>query len=412
MSLGGIIAPLSIFSPENVVPWAYVLRRTIMKKNYTLVFSIYQAIYALILLPFFAYGTYYLIKLGFNNVTIGILLASTNGIAVLAQSFMASLADNNLLSLDHLLILCLSVFVFASLGLVLGYFPLFFYPLALISLYLVNPLFNSLNVEWNHRGHRVDFGVTKAVSSLSYALFSLLLGKLLLSTGPKILPYTASLGGVVLLYLIWKNKEEIEGKIETEIKKERVSIFKKIPNLLGLLLGVSLIYANYSMYNSYLIHTIRSLGGKASALGLAVAIAALSEVPVMIFFTGIMKRFKLKNLLVFSAVFFTLKTLLAFLAQGMLMLYISQFMQMLSFGIYIPTSVYYMASITTKENRAQGQASITGAAILGSLFASLLGGVLIEYFGVSTMLLTATLISAMGALFIYVFSERISHEQK
>lgn len=385
-----------------------------MKKNYTLVFSVYQAIYALILLPFFAYGTYYLIKLGFNNVTIGILLASANGIAVLAQSLMASLADNNVLSLDRLLTLCLGVFVLASLGLIFGYFPLFFYPLALVSLYLMNPLFNSLNVEWNHSGHIVDFGITKAISSLSYAFFSLLIGRLLLSTGPRILPYTATLGGMVLMFFIWKNRAEIEIKEEeeTEIKKERTSVFKKIPSLLGLLLGVSLIYINHSMYNSYLIHTIRSLGGKASALGLAVAIASLAEVPVMVFFTKIMKRFKLKNLLVFSAFFFTLKTLITYLAQGMILLYVSQFMQMLSFGIYMPTSVYYMASITTRENRAEAQASITGAAILGSLFASILGGVLIEYFGISTMLLTGTLVSALGTVLIYVFSERISHHEQ
>ncbi|NLY36802.1 MAG: MFS transporter [Tissierellia bacterium] len=383
-----------------------------MKKKYTLLFSLYQAIYALILLPFFAYGTYYLIHLGLNNVTIGIILASANGIAVLAQSPMASLADKNILRLEDLLGISLSIFILAGVGLVLGYFPLFFYPLALISLYLLNPLLNSLNVEWNHSGHNVDFGVAKGVSSLSYAFFSLLIGKLLISTSPKILPYTATLGGMVLLFFIWKNRTPKAIKKEVEIKKERISLLKKMPSLIGLLLGISMVYANYSMYNSYLIHTIRSLGGKESSLGIAVAIAALSEVPIMVFFTPIMKKFQLKNLLVASAFFFTLKTLIAYLAQGMFMLYLAQFLQMLSFGLYIPTSVYYMASISTKDNRAEAQASITGAAILGSLFASILGGTLIQYRGISTMLLVATLLSACGAVLIYIFSERISHEEK
>lgn len=383
-----------------------------MKNNATRSFALYQSLYALILLPFFAYGTYYLLSLGLKSVTVGFLLASANALAVLTQPALAGLADRGIFSLDALICFSLSLFVLSSLGLVLGFAPLLFFALALISLYLINPLLNALSIEWNHRGQTVDFGAAKGTSALSYALFSLSMGSLLLKTGPAILPYTAAFGGSLLLFLIWKQKPAEGEKTQKITIKERPSLFKAQPQLLGLFIGISLVYANYSMFNSYLIHTIRSLGGKESSLGLAVAIAAAAEVPTMVFFSRIMKRFKLRHLLVLSACFFTLKTFIAYLAPGMGVLYFSQFIQMFSFGLYLPTSVYYMASITTHEYRAQAQASITGATTLGSLFAAISGGALIQYLGISAMLLLATLISALGALLIFIFSKRIALEQE
>ncbi|HZK10455.1 MAG TPA: MFS transporter [Clostridia bacterium] len=383
-----------------------------MKKNYTLSFSLYQAFFAFILLPFFAYGTYYLIHLGLSSVSIGILLALVSALSVLLQSPLASLADNDVFTIDGLISICLGLYVFSNLGLALGYFPLVFFTLAFVCLNLINPLFNALNIEWNQRGHRVDFGISKGVSSLSYAFFSFVLGRLLLLASPLILPLTAALGGGTLLILILKNKPVHRRKKKRKEKKDRISILKNNPNLVGVLLGICLVYANYAMYNSYLINTIQALGGKESALGGAIAIAAMAEIPVMIFFTQIMRRFELRKLLVFATFFFTLKSLFAYLATGMPMLYFSQFLQMFSFGLYLPTSVYYMASITSEDNRAEAQTALAGATILGRLFSSVLGGALIEYLGVSAMLLAATLMSASGTAFVYIFTRRISHEEK
>ncbi len=380
-------------------------------RNYTRGFSIYQALFALILLPYFAYGTYYLLYLGQSSLSIGIILSLSYGLAALIQTPLASLCDRKILSLSSLLKINLLLFTLASLALALGVLPLISFSLSLILLYLINPLLNALSVEISQQGHELNFGLAKGISSLSYAGFSLILGSLLGLGGPRLVPFTSALGGTLFLLLLLADKKEISSTSKKLKTRKKGSLFKEIPGLFGLLLGVSLVYANYSMFNSYLINTIRDVGGSESSLGLAVAIAAAAEVPSMVFFSKIMKRFKLNHLMVFSALFFTLKTLLAYLAKSVLVLYLSQFMQLFSFGIYLPTSVYYMAEISTEDFRAQAQAAITGATTFGSLFASLLGGLLIQYLGISSMLLIASAVSALGTLLIYIFTERIAGEK-
>lgn len=380
-------------------------------KNYTTKFSIYQALYALMLMPFFAYGAYYLIYLNQDSLTIGIILATSYALAALLQTPIASLSDKEIISLTGLLKLTLLIFIASALALAMGVFPIVSFSLTLILLYLINPLINALSIEMSHSGYELDFGISRGMSSLSYALFSVIIGRILLLTGPKILPLASAIGGIILLILLSLEKIDLAPKKHSHEKKARVPLFKAMPNLIGLMLGISLVYANYSMFNSYLIKTIESLGGSESSLGLAVAIASAAEVPTMFIFSKIMNRFKLRHLLVISAFFFTLKTFVAYLAGSMTILYLSQFIQMFSFGIYLPTSVYYMASITSEEYRAEAQASATGATTFGSLFASLLGGALIHYLSISHMLLIATLISVLGTIMIFIFTERIEREK-
>lgn len=379
-----------------------------MNKNYTKKFSIYQALYALMLMPFFAYGAFYLIFLKQDSLTIGIILAVSYALASLLQTPMASLTDKEIISLPNLIKVTLVIFILSTLALAMDIFPIVSFVLAMILLYIINPLINALSVEMRHSGYNLDFGISRGMSSLSYAVFSIIVGRILLIASPKILPLASALGASSLLLLLAFAKIDlVKKKVVVKDDKPRESLFKSMPNLLGLLMGISLVYLNYSMFNSYLIKTIESLGGSESSLGLAVAIASAAEVPTMFFFSRIMDRFKLRYLLVTSAFFFTFKTFVAFLAPNMTILYISQFIQMFSFGIYLPTSVYYMASITPDEYRAEAQASITGATTLGSLFAALLGGALIQYLNISSMLLIATLISTLGTILVYIFTRRI-----
>lgn len=380
-------------------------------KNYTAKFSIYQALYALMLLPFFAYGTYYLIYLNQDSLTIGIILATSYALAALLQTPLASLSDKEIISLTSLLKLTLLIFIISAFALTLEVFPIVSFSLTLILLYLINPLINALSVEMAYSGYKLDFGISRGMSSLSYALFSVIIGRILLLTGPRVLPLASALGGMSLLLLLSLDRIGLEPKQHSQEKKARIPLFKAMPNLIGLMLGISLVYVNYSMFNSYLIKTIESLGGSESSLGLAVAIASAAEVPTMFVFSRIMNRFKLRHLLVISAFFFTFKTFMAYLAGNILVLYLSQFIQMFSFGLYLPTSVYYMASITSDEYRAEAQASVTGATTFGSLFASLLGGALIQYLSISHMLLIATLISVLGTIMIFAFTERIASEK-
>lgn len=383
-----------------------------MKKNFTLPFALLQSLYAMTLMPFFAYGTYYLLSRGFNNISIGIVLAAANILAILMQPAMASWVDGEKISLTKLMGLILTGLILCALALQAHFAELIFFCLVQIAVYSINPLLNTYSVKCNRQGYTVDFGISKGISSLSYALFSLLLGALLKIYGAKLIP-AASIGISILFILsLWKTTPRFRG--DSPISKEGKrgpSLLSKMPALWGVLLSVTLIYSNYSMFNSYLVHTIRHLGGAESQLGIAVAIASASEVPVMILFTKIMQRVKLSKLLCIAAFFFTLKTFLAYLAPNIFSLFLTQAIQMFSFGLYLPASVYYMASITEVKDQAKGQAYMTSAATLGSLIASVLGGMIVEAYGAPRMLLLAASLSALGTVLMIVFTRRLAHEQ-
>lgn len=383
-----------------------------MKKNFTLPFALLQSLYAMVLMPFFAYGTYYLQSQGFNNVIIGIVLAVANILAVLIQPLMATMVDKEKISLPRLMgfiLLGLMISAFALRGNLL---PLVFFALVQIAVYSLNPLLNAYSVSCNRQGYYVDFGVSKGLSSLSYAIFSLLLGSLLKLHGSSLIPMASILISLFFLLALWKTTPTFSKEvIESQTLETAQSLLKKMPSLWGVLFSVTLIYSNYSMFNSYLVNTIRHLGGGESHLGIAVAIASASEVPILLSFSKLMQRVKLSTLLCVSAFFFTLKTFLAFLAPGVWTLYFTQAIQMFSFGIYLPASVYYMASITEVKDQAKGQAYMTSAATLGSLIASVLGGIVVDAFGVPAMLLLATTMSAVGTITMVIFTRRLAHEQ-
>lgn len=364
------------------------------------------------LMPFFAYGTYYLLSRGFNNIAIGIVLAAANILAILMQPAMASWVDGEKISLTKLMGMILFGLILSALALQAHLLELVFFCLVQIAVYSLNPLLNTYSVKCNREGYYVDFGISKGISSLSYALFSLFLGALLKIHGAKLIPAASILISVFFILSLWKSTPTFSSSIQiTQEEKKGPSLMKKMPALWGVLLGVTLIYSNYSMFNSYLVHTIRNLGGAESQLGIAVAIASASEMPVMVIFTQIMKRFKLSTLLCVSAFFFTLKTFLAFLAPNIFSLFLTQAIQMFSFGLYLPASVYYMASITETKNQAKGQAYMTSATTLGSLIASVLGGMIVEAYGAPKMLLVATSLSALGTVLMIVYTRRLSREQ-
>ena len=107
-----------------------------------------------------------------------------------------------------------------------------------------------------------------------------------------------------------------------------------------------------------------------------------------------------------TGIFFTLKSLGSLLAPNMTVFYGIQIFQMLGWGLMTASSVYYVNAIMEPEDVIKGQAYFTMAYTLGSVLASLLGGALIDFAGVHSMLLFATISAFIGALIVLFFAER------
>ena len=88
------------------------------------------------------------------------------------------------------------------------------------------------------------------------------------------------------------------------------------------------------------------------------------------------------------------------------MLYAAEALQALSFAIFVPASVRYADTVIEKRNAAKGQTYITAVISMASIFASLIGGVLLDGAGAKTALLVGVLVSAAGTFVMMVAIEK------
>ena len=152
-----------------------------------------------------------------------------------------------------------------------------------------------------------------------------------------------------------------------------------------------------------MIQIITNVGGTSADLGRLLAIAAITEIPVMFLFSIIVKHVKSSVLLIISGIFFALKAFGYFAAVNIALMTVAAVMQMGSFALYIPASVYYVNEVMEEQDKFKGQALMTGTNTLGGVIGSLLGGFLIDQAGVSVMNLAGLVMAVSGAVLVFLF---------
>ena len=143
-------------------------------------------------------------------------------------------------------------------------------------------------------------------------------------------------------------------------------------------------------------------------MGTASAIAAMCELPTLFLFGYIIKKIRCDILIRIAGIFFVLKSLGTLLAPGISVYYGVQILQMLGWGLMTAASVYYVNAVMEPEDAIKGQAYFTMTYTLGCVIGSFLGGALIDFAGVNSMLIFATISALFGALIVFIFAEHTS----
>ena len=373
----------------------------------------------------YSFATVFLLDRGFSNSQIGVVIAAGNILGVVLQPVFASIVDWSKTITLHKLTGILAA-IMALLVLFLYVLPNLF--LAVVLLFLmtdtllqvIQPLINSVSVYYVNKGINVDFGAARGIGSLSYAAASYLLGGLVERYGCSVilvagfLMVTIISATVFSMPIIKEAAEEVCAKslqdtpshtISQESKEKESIIFfiGRYKYFMLTLAGITLIFSFHNMNNSYMIQIITNVGGTSADLGRLLAIAAITEIPVMFLFSRIVKHVKSSALLVVSSVFFILKAFGYFAAGNIALMTIAAVMQMGSFAIYIPASVYYVNEVMEERDKFKGQALMTGTNTLGGVIGSLLGGFLIDQAGVSVMNLAGLVMAVSGAVLVFLF---------
>ena len=370
----------------------------------------------------FAFVSVYLLHKGFDNATIGTVLSIMSLSTIGIQTLLANYIDKNKE------IRLQDVISFLALGVVVGSIVLYFMPIELAILILIVLLLaiaqclltfvNSLAFIYEKFGIHINYGVARGMGSFAYAIMTMVLGQVVKATTPDILPLFYSAFALLLLlsvrsyslpktHKVIVEDEGVEESIAEQVAVEQsiFSFFLKYSRLVLLMGGVVFLFFAHTIINNFFIQVITPIGGDSGVMGTAVFVAAIVELPAMMNFEQLSRKISIDRLLKISAVFFLAKHALTYLAPNMFVIYLAQFLQIGAYSVVYPALVEYIKLNVDLEDLVKGQSLLTTAIALSSVFASFLGGILLDTVGVSQTLFIGVITTIIGLAIVFVTVE-------
>lgn len=266
------------------------------------------------------------------------------------------------------------------------------------------PLMNALGMEYVNQKQNVNFGLARGFGSLGWAVSAVVIGLLLEKFSPEILGYIyiTSAGVMFLNILFMPDFGQIMEPVKTEEKEK--GVFRKClkdHTLLFVIIGSFLNQVCHALGTTYTINIVRVAGGNETAAGLAQFFGAGSEMLGMVLFGILIARYGSIRILKISSIFFALRFLFLIFAGNLPMVMFGYALQGPSAGLYIPAAVYLVNERMLPQNRTQGQ-TIYNVLTSGmaNFVGNLLGGKLIDQFGLHYTLITCFLFAIAGCLCI------------
>ena len=383
---------------------------SIGRKFWTLRYIIINATYFAVYSGIHAYASVFLLEKGFSNTLIGITLALANILSVVFQPIVAGIIDKqgkltnrNVSMASTALLLIGSILLLLIKNGVVIIFIIF----ALI--YMVQmvyqPIITAMYFEYEAAGCHIYYGLARGLGSCGFAVVSFFTGRAVGWFGVNILMildiFFLSIA-LIVLYFFKKPKTEVPVAEKNEVAHNNLfSFIKTYPGFMLFVLAAVCFFFAHNAINDYMIQIITPLGGTEAQMGIAVSCAAVLELPTMALIDKIMKKISVKNLLLISAVAFLIKTLLMLIAPNMVVVYISQAMQMLAYAVFIPAGAYFVNQTMARLDQVKGQAYINCSITLGGVFSSLVCGRLLDIKGPHFMLIVSLAVTTAGLVIAF-----------
>ena len=376
----------------------------------------------------YCYSSLFLLSCGLTNTNIGICMGVASIGSFFAQIlFGEALNRQGRSGLRRFLLSAAGILLLGNVVLLLPIGRLLAVTLFLAGCMLLTmfPAFlDAASMYELQRGVPVDFGIGRGTGSLGYAACSALVGRLLLRFGiPSIFCTGAALSTVLIGGILWffaaadqQIGDDYFLEVPTQEKKESRSnglnftFLTAYPRYTVLLTGCVLLMMGHTYTSNFLYQIISHKGGDEGGMGLAAAIAACAEVPVLFLFGRISHRLRWLKL---SALLLILKMALGYWAAGTSSFLFSELFQS-GYALYVVSSVYYTGAVIPHGDVINGQAYLHAASTLGVLLSLLTGGAILDYFGVQSLLFTGVIALVIGTVITFLGAEpvRLSHTKE
>lgn len=372
----------------------------------------------------------YLLEVGVTNAMIGVITALFGIISAFLQPFFGRVSDKNInASWKKMMLIFLTLFGIICILMVLVTGTVsssVFIGLLILLANLILPFMNSALFYYQGADEYVNFGIARGIGSAMYALMALLIGNLALIYGTVIIPVMGIIVTVMMFIVVFSmpydsskdvkfmNRtadDEDNSKMKIEPGTRSDNFIKKYPFFCLMIFGFVFLSSTHNVTNTFLLQIIQSLGGTSKNLGIASAIMAIVEVPVLFCFVFIQKKFSIRTLMVMSAIGYCFKASCFVMATSVSGVYLAMCAQMFSFAIFASASVYYTGEVVDEKDTATGQALMASVMVAGTVIGSLIGGWALDSFGIKNMLIINVGLGLIG-LFIVGLSVYIEKQRK
>ena len=354
----------------------------------------------------FNFAAPYLDNFGVSDNDVGIMIAVSCILAVLLQQIAGRMIDSGKLNSNKFLMFSGVIQILASIGLLFtdsNVLRIILFGVLACLTFVIMPVLNSFSFIYKNFGINVNYGVSRGIGSLCFALFSMVIGRLMILTGNNVIPFTYGLLGALLFILVMCMPQMSNNNLNrAEDVKESFRLFD-YPAFAVTVAGLICVMIFHNMFSTFLIRLIERAGGDDNTLGIAIGLAALTEMPVIFLYTRIKGQRPSRFYLMLSGIFFALKAFFMIFADSILMIYAVQCLQSVSYGFMAASRVYYVDEAISKRHATTGQAYITATDTIGMVAGSFIGGIILNNAGINLFLQAEFIIAAVGAV-LMIFS--------
>lgn len=349
----------------------------------------------------FSFASVYLQSYSFTTSQIGLVLGLAYILSSLLQPIIAFVLERFQLRLNNglsILYLCIAALAVCMLTLPLSNTVLAVVMVVALALHSAAlPHLNSLAHAAEGLGLEISFSFSRALGSIGYAIFSTIMGRALNHFSPRLLPgmYLVTLLAMAALFFLFQTPPCVRQKEET---KASGSFFRQNAAFLLFLAGLLCICLNHTLIDAFMLQIMQNIGGGSAELGVAAAIAAIVEMPVIMLYPRIREKLGVRAILILCGWAWFIKNLLTAFAVSPVMIYGAQLLQALGYAIYVPLTIDLVLKLLPESDFLRGQALAGSAFTLGGVFATFAGGVTMDALGVGNALKVMVLFSLAGAV--------------
>lgn len=381
-----------------------------MFKSLQMKYNLLHILYWITSCTIYGYTAVFLQYKNLSNTQIGIVTGAGAIASIFISPFISSLIGKiKGLSIKKLMLI-LYCFMFIDFALLtffnLPAFLIMILYMTLICLIVSNvPFLSMICMNYLKEGKYINFGLSRGMGSVSYAVSAVVLGQLISFINPTIIGYVHFISSIALLILLFSmpdNNINNDNKQQTK-EVSALHIIKEYKTFFFILIGFSFAFGASTSLSTYLINIVKKLGGDTSLYGVAIFCMAASEMPIMAITHSLLKKFKSETLLFVAIVFYLARNFTICLAPILPILLIGMMFQGCSYGLFTATITYYVNDYLKEQDQMMGQTMIgmmsTG---LGSSIGNIIGGILQDTLGLSSMLVFACSMTVMGVIVMFI----------